>query len=333
MADIDGMMAKVAALIANAESYQAQGNSEAAASYRAKAEELMRKYRIEEEQLVRTATSSGAPVWRYIEIVSDASTWGDQMHQMFWWIAAHCGVEYRLTYKGYNDLQADTVGYEIDLRLCEMIFNSARLAFLARMEPKFDPTLSAEENIYALRGSGMDRQRVAKLVFGQEGHSEGIKVGKVYRAECERRGEADGVSGRGFNPNIYRAAYAKAFVYRIADRLRAARDAADATGGALVLPQRAERVKEALYVKYPDERPMTAEQMAYYAEHPEERPKPSKPRKVTKAEENAYYRKNHSPAARRAQAAGRDAAETVDLVREAPTSQRTGSAERTALGG
>jgi hypothetical protein len=344
MANIDAMMGKIAKLIDTAESFQRDGNAEAAASYRAKAEQLMRAYRIEEETLVREAISSGAPVWREVEISSIDSLWRDEMHQMWFAIAEHSGIEYVLHHRAGRRLIANAVGYDIDLRLAEMIFNSARLAFLARMEPKFDPALSAEENIYALRGSGMDRQRVAKLVFGESGHSQGIRVGKIFRAECERRGEADGVSGRGFNPNAYRAAYADEFTKVINRRLRQSRDAADAIGGALVLPQRAERVKEALYAQYPDQRPATPEERAaakaareqWERDHPEEAA--ARKKRIEKAnrwtaEDQRRWNRTYGSGSSRAREAGRSAAESVDLVREAPKTNRTGSAERTALGG
>jgi hypothetical protein len=342
MADIDAMMGKIAALLAKAEATQSEFPEEAK-TFREKAESLMRKYRIEEEQLIRTAVSSGAPVWHTVEF--GAGAWTDELHRMFYAIAEHSGVEYHLSFKGLGQgMLADVVGYEIDVRLAEMIFNSARLAFLARMEPEFDPAQSTEENVYRLRGSGMDRQRVAKMVFGQEGHQEGIRVGKIYKAEVARRGEVDGISGRGFNRDAYREAYADEFCLTINRRLRDARDAADSHGGALVLPQRAERVKEALYAKYPNERPMTAEERAeakrareqWEKDNPEEaarrRKAAAKATRWTAADQRRWDRQ-HGAQAERAREAGRGAAESVDLVRHAPTASRADSAERTALGG
>lgn len=338
MSDVDKMMTRISALLAKAES---STFPEEAATYRAKAEELMRTYRIEEEQLIREAVTSGAPIFHKVWIGDhEGNEWLHDSHMMFHQIAEHCGVEYKLfngrSPEGKRGWVAGVVGYEIDIRLLEMIFNSARLAFYARLEPQFDPDLGIGENVYRLRGSGMDRQSVALKVFGQKGHSEGIKVGNVFRAECEKRGEIDGVSGRGFNRAAYRESYARAFTSTISWRLRNARDAADATGGALVLPQRAERVKEAFYAKYPDERPPTPEERERMRAEREEAAKnapPVKIRPVTKAQQATWDRLNNSPQARRARAAGAAAAESVDLVRGAPRSQRTGSAERTPLEG
>jgi hypothetical protein len=343
MANIDGMMRKIQGLLDSAESFQATGNAEAAATYRTKAEQLMRDYRIEEENLVREAVSSGLPIWRKVWIGAHfGNEWLHELVTLFSRIAKHCGVEHELIWdkseSGEPGWASDVIGYEIDIRLLEMIFVSTRLAFLARLEPTFDPALSTEENIYRLRGSGMDRQRVAEKVFGQKGHSEGIRVGSIYRAECERRGEVDAISGRGFNANLYRQAYAKQFVATISRRLRDARDAADSIGGALVLPQRVERINEALYERYPERRPWTAEKWAEYEKQQAEAEKdksnkPAKVRKPSKAEQGRQYRANYSPAAIRARQAADEAARSVDLVRETTKANRAEGSNRTALEG
>jgi hypothetical protein len=346
MADIDAMMNKIAALLAKAEATQAQYPEEAK-TYREKAESLMRKYRIEEEQMIREAVSSGAPIWKDITISSIFGEWREVFSSMFDDIARHCGVRWMMEYKQAEEY-GRTVGYEMDVRLVEMIFTAARLAFLARMEPEFDTSLSAEENIYRLRGSGMDRQSVAEKVFGRKGHSEGIKVGAVYRAECEKRGEVDAISGRGFNASLYRVAYADQFATTIRRRLREARDASDSHGGAVVLPEREARVREAFYVKYPYMRPETPEQRdarkareeaREAALTPEQRAQRQKDAKVIarRSRWNAHDQRNwdrlHGAASQRARRAGEDAARSVDLTREAPKSARTDSAERTPLEG
>jgi hypothetical protein len=346
-ATIAKMMTRIQALLAKAESTTFP---EEAKSYRTKAEELMRTYRIEEEKLIAQQVTSGEPIWRDVPLAGSGNPWETVISSMFWNIAEFCGVKGMTEYAkidGRGTWIGRVVGYDMDIRLLEMIFTSARLAFLARMEPEYDPALSAEENIYRLRGSGMDRQRVAELVFGKRGHQEGISVGKVYRAECERRGEVDGVSGRGFNAEAYRTAYADQFRTVIRRRLREAKDAADSTGGALVLPQRAERIQEALYVRYPSMRPETPEQRAerearqaarqaeYLAnETPAQRARREKEAKQverrsrwTKADEVRWER-IHGAGSERARAAGEQAARSVDFNRAAPKAQRAEKAPR-----
>lgn len=348
--NIDGMMRKIAALLASAESFQNSNppNLEAAATYREKAESLMRDYRIQEEQLIREQVSSGEPIWKTIPVSTYPSEWLSVMQSMFWNVARHCGIESTddiVRVDGKAVSMASAVGYEMDLRLAEMIFTAAKLAFLAKLDPEYDPRESAEENIYRLRSAGIDRQKIAKLVFGKEGHPEGIKVGKIYRAECERRGETDAVSGRGFNRAAYREAYADEFARTITRRLRAARNAADSVGGALVLPERAARVKEAFYAKNPWARPETKEeraerearQAAYEASlTPQERAERERDQKRiarrskwTQADE-AKWQRVHGAQSEAAREAGASAARGVDLTREAPRARR---AEQRSNGG
>lgn len=343
-AEIAKMMGRISALLAKAES---TNFPEEAATYRAKAEELMRTYRIEEEKLIAEQITSGEPIWRDVPLAGYQSPWETIISSMFWNIAEFCGVqgitEYVKGETGGWSFVGRVVGYDMDIRLLEMIFSAAKLAFLARMEPEFDPALSTEENIYRLRGAGIDRQRIAKMVFGQEGHSQGIRVGKIFKAEVERRGEVDAISGRGFNADAYRTAYADQFRTTIRRRLREAKDAADSTGGSLVLPQRAERIREALWTRYPSMRPETPEQRAERqarqaaaaaAETPEDKAEREKRERRlarrsgwTKADEARWQRTN-GPAADRARAAGEQAARSVDFNRAAPKAQRAERAER-----
>lgn len=344
-ANIENMMRKIAGLLATAESLQTDPKTaEAAKTYRTRAESLMRTYRVQEEALIREAVSSGAPIWKDVPIATYQSAWETAISTMFWNIAQHCGLkgvtEYEKNATGTAwEFVGRVVGYEIDIRLAEMIFNSARLAFFAQLEPEYDRELSAEENIFRLRGAGIDRQRIARKVFGQEGHAEGIKVGKIYKAECERRGVIDAVSGRGFNADTYRVAYADAFRTTIRTRLREARDAADSVGGALVLPEREARVNEALYTRYPSLRPETpearaerlAKEAAYAEAHPETTEKTravDRRRKSWTAADEARYQRMNGPRAQAARDAGTAAARSVDLTRETTKANRAGQAER-----
>ena len=343
-AEIAKMMGRISALLAKAES---SNFPEEAATYRAKAEELMRRYRIEEERLIAEQVTSGEPIWRDVPLAGYQSPWEAVISSMFWNIAKFCGVEGVADYVKSEDGKwvyvGRVVGYDMDIRLLEMIFMATRLAFLARMEPEYDPAKSVEENVYALRGAGIDRQRIAKMVFGEANHQNGIKVGKIFKTECERRGEVDAVSGRGFNADAYRTAYADQFRTTIRRRLREAKDAADSTGGALVLPQRVERIQEALWTRYPAMRPETPEQRAERearraaacaAETPAEKAAREKRERQlarrsewTKADE-ARWQRIHGAGSERARAAGEQAARSVDFNRAAPKAQRAESATR-----
>lgn len=325
---LDNAMRKIGALLASAESFAAQGNPEAAASYRAKAEKLIREYRVAEENLLRTQVTASLPISR--EVPVGMRLWESHLMTMLIDIAEHCGC--RIASKWLGDpagYGGVVVGYDMDIRLVEMIWSATKLAFLTALEPEFDATLSAEENIYRLRSSGMDRQTIAFKVFGREGHSEGIRVGKIYAEQCVLRGEEPAASGRGFNRDTYREAFAREFVWAMMSRLQRARDAADSVGGALVLPERKARVDEAFYRLFPSYRPETAEQKAARrARRAAEEaaagcdPQPArKPRVQTAAQRRELNRKYHSRSATAASRAAEAAANRVELDR-APSGNR-----------
>lgn len=330
--DLEAMMRKIAALLAKADSTQAQYPDEAAA-FRTKAEELLAKYRIEENDLITEGGAEIRPVFREILVTRSGSEF---MNEHFWlWLAVakHCGVKHSTDWKrsgetyGYT---AGVVGYDVDIRLAELIFSSALLVFGQCLEPDVSPNETDAENVYRLRSAGIPRNRIACLLWGASMGSDGApahgKVGKLYKEECERRGEDAAVSGRAINAKTYRAAYARQFVSAFERRLRVARDAADSATGSLVLVGRNERLEEAFYARYPHLRPKTE---AEADAAPSGTQKARKTKELTKAQIDRINRTYYGPAARAAGAAAVTAADKVRLDRAAPTSRLDESAPAT----
>jgi hypothetical protein len=319
---LEDMMRVISALIAHADN---EGNSEEArATYRAKAENLMREYRIEEENLIATDQFSIMPILVKVDVSSLASHFR-HYHDAIWSrVATHCGIRSVLRYdsekRGYV---AQAVGYDADLRYAQFLFQSAKLMMIAKLEPEVDPNLSDKENIYRLRSAGIDRQRIAEMVWGKQGHQEGLRVGNLYKEACADRGEIAAVSGRTVNAKTYREAYANAFLDQLTHRLWEARNAADSTGGTLDLHGRQERVDEAFYTHFPQYRPQPRAEETV-TEQPKRRGRAVK--SWTQADEARYQRLHNSPAAVRATAAGRQAADAVQITRTA----RTGRVDSTS---
>src|ERR1044072_6432205 len=69
------------------------------------------------------------------------------------------------------------------------------------------------------------------------------------------RGEAPALDGRGSHLKDFQEVYAREFVYRVWDRLEAARNGAMATGGTMVLAGRDKMIEEKFYETFPDLRP------------------------------------------------------------------------------
>lgn len=343
-------------LLANAED-EAQ-SAEARAAYRAKAEDLMREYRVAEEVALAKDSTAAVPV-RVEMTIMEHGALSNPLHRYYWqiWseVAKHCGVRtigLRKSLPGYEmQLNAAIVGYEGDIAYAKMLWTSARLVFLTRIDASVDRNISDQLNCYYLRASGMSRKDIATALWGSEptdGAAHG-KVQKYYVAECIAREETPKVSGRGIQVGLYRESYAQGFVNELGYRLRAARDASDAaSGGALVMHDRQGRVDEAFYREFPRQRPMSAEERAaqeardaaYWAELEEqERNCPKCARAKTKCRDHAdrtisaadrrrYERRLYSSEAEAGMRAGAASARTVDVARSG--TPRANVAERGA---
>jgi hypothetical protein len=326
---LDKIAERIRALIAKADATQDQFPEEAA-TYREKAEELQRRYQIEEEDLIAADPASVKPIVKKIVITTRDSDFYTDHHSLWYWTAEHTGIRYGARYVR-EGLQVVAVGYESDIRYAESLYQSAWLMMSSRLEPKVDPRESDLENVYRLRSSGMARNRVAQLLWdspmGKDGHADHAKVGKLYAFACAERGEDPAVAGKGLNKEVFRARYAEAFVSRYANRLRASRDAVDSLAGLPALHGRKERVDEAFWAEFPDEHPDRIKERREAAakaaaERKDDEKAVAKPARWTKADEARYNRNHNSAAAYAGQSAGRAAADAVELGRGAKKAQR-----------
>lgn len=323
-----GMLSKIRALLDTAESLRAQGNEAAADTYEAKAHALREKYAVEEESLIAKDPGSVLPVYAEVTIVGTGSAFQQEYVNMFHYVARHAGIRKVYEWKhtpgqGYA-VTACCVGYESDIRYAELLYTNARLVFTEKLDPRPNPALSEQVNVYRLRAAGIERVRIADMLWGNRDKANLSKVGRLYKAECKARGEEALLSGRGVTGKVYREQYATEFVWTLDRRLRRAQDAAGQYGGGLVLHGRKERVDEAFYERYPDQRPKPA--IAQATEQQCERCAAAKKRKgdqnatckdhapwkPTKAD-YARAARHHSPAAVRGRQAGAAAAASVAL--------------------
>lgn len=243
-------------------------------SYAEMAERLMREYRVNEERVISTGTSSILPAAFEVVLITGNGRWFaseflDSYTRIWREISNHAELKSHVIYR-YDDendsreVVAVGFGYEMDIRLAQFLWTSAHLTFATRIDAKVDPKLSDQLNCYYMRGSGMERNDIANALWGSE-YTDGAahgKVQKLYLAECAAREEAPSVGGKGFQAKRYRAAYADGFTDQFGWRLRDARSAVDAKSGSMVLRGREERVAEAYYEEYPKRRPMSAEEHA-----------------------------------------------------------------------
>lgn len=310
--------AKIQAMLANADDESL--SDEARASYRAKAEEFMVKYRIEEEDALATDEAASTPILRNIRVTTRyTGRLGAYYTSTFLDIARHCGVRVHMTYdEGYV---ANVVGYEGDVRYAEFLWTSALLMFSTRINPTWDDALSPEENVWRLRNAGIKRAVIADRA-GRDGRkaSDRSWVQRVYLRECEKRNEPPRAAGLGHQAEVFQQAYADEFRATLAYRMRAARDATDSVRGGLVLHGRSDRVDEAFYTRFPQYRPNTDPTPA-----PEYKPCPrcAKAKSgncrqhpgLTKADYARWDRLENSASARAGRESGRAAADGVVIQR------------------
>lgn len=317
---------KARALLKTAQSFEAQGNADAAATYYAKVEQLMRDYRIAEEDLIASGDPTAAiPVQVIVELCENGSPLYSNHAFLAQLVAEHVGARVAL-YRLHPEKKSPAVafvGYESDVRVAIELLTAAQLVFSEKLEPKKDDSLSEAENIYRLRSSGITRWDVAVHMWGKEEGAKAsahAKVGRIYKEECARRGETPALDGKGIQLDVFRRAYAREFYWTLENRLRMARQHADREGRTMVLHGRRERVDEAFYQFYPSLRPKPATEVAEQKTGAKQSVK--KYRGPTKSEERRSQREYGSAAARAGHRSGAAAAAQVELNRTASKVKR-----------
>jgi hypothetical protein len=231
-------------------------------SCRAKAESLMMKYRIEEEDLRAKGelfTETITPGSKIVTVCAAGSPYYNDYWTIANYVANHVGarIHYKwgVTEDNVYSLMAVVVGYEADIRFFEALYTGARLVFADRMEPKVDPRLSDEDNVYRLRSAGIERIKIARMMGYGETNSATAKVTNMYKRACKARGEDPVLTGRGTSVTAFKEQYSAGFLSKFHSRLWDARHAVQTGGTDLVLHNRKEAVDEAFYQLYPNMRP------------------------------------------------------------------------------
>jgi hypothetical protein len=310
-ATLDRMLGKIRKMLARAD--HPNTPEDEAKTSRRMAEEMMAKYRIDESMAVQSGLHAIVPVSREMPVCPASSPYAREYLTIAAMILRHAGCrgawsskfidgDYTAVFTGY--------GYDSDLRFAEMLYQSARIAFAARMEPTRDPGLSDEDNVYNMRQAGMERIKIAHAM----GWAKASRVTGLYVKACAARGEEPILIGKGTDNKTYREQYATGFTNELYMRLNAARNGVNTGGAELVLAGRKEAVDEAYYADNPWARPAadTGSQEVVELSAKEQR---ALERELARqqAERRKRVAKANSATGRAALGRGRDAARTVDL--------------------
>lgn len=335
--NLDAMLAKIQGLLAVADDDAT--TPEAAENYRAKAEALMFKYRIEETMLnMRQPTNpfKPKPVWKTFRVCKSGNEWREHYESIA--VSALGHVDAKCVRSGDNFdgeywYTIEAVGYETDLRFAELIFTAGMLAFGTKLEPKYNAVESDQVNAYLMRSAGWEGHRIAKAIWGSDEKPLRVKARNLYRKEAAERGEdVEGLSGRGVSVAQFRKDYADAFRHEFWSRLWRMRQEHAQDERGLVLASRKSDVDEALYERYPYLRPSPEAQTVWV--DPTKECQRCQNAKSGYCREHSYLRPSQaSPRSASYSAAGarrgRLAARTVDLG--ATHKPRTESADTKSL--
>jgi hypothetical protein len=160
MAGRTDTLRRVQGLIDSADSYESVGNFEAAATYRAKAEQLMVDYAIESFELAAAADAKDAsireePEVRTISFEGVPYAVRQPLGDMFWQLVRHC----RCVHSEYGHKSRAVIGYPADLDYLEMLYTSLRMDLSGKLVPHAVPG-DLNASIAALKLAGRDWQGV-----------------------------------------------------------------------------------------------------------------------------------------------------------------------------
>ena len=119
---------KVRSMLAKADSAEHLGSDEEAATYRAKAFQLMRDYQIAEEEALAVDPTIAVPTHLVMQVKIRDSDVDWTLGTVLLRIARHTGVKVHTEYIS-GGFQATIVGYDGDVRYTEFLWTSAYLMF------------------------------------------------------------------------------------------------------------------------------------------------------------------------------------------------------------
>lgn len=146
------LLRKVRGLIDTADSYESMGQSEAAQSYRNKADNLMTMHAIEEFELAtkgdNVKQSPELITYEYGQMPDEIR---DDLTNIFWALAQHCRCKVGMFGWG----KSKVVGYPADLEYLDVMFTGVRMHMSSNVRPQPSREMGYEAALSLLKESGM----------------------------------------------------------------------------------------------------------------------------------------------------------------------------------
>lgn len=262
----DDILRKVQALLAKAMSTTFEAEADL---FRAKANELMDAFRIEQWELAqaeqgRSKLSSLEPVRKDIDITwwyENEGTYASSLWTIMSECARLCAV---VLASGAVDSQKRTMGafgLYSDITFMEMLFTDLFIQMAAKVKPVYDPNSSIGENVFNAKEAGMKYEQIAHWT----GHPEWItyKNGKKQLAgimirEMKKYAAENGLTvHKEVSLGSYAEDFMRAYATSVTSKMREMRDAPTAETGSMALAIRdiTDLAKELMYMEFPNLRP------------------------------------------------------------------------------
>jgi hypothetical protein len=311
-----------------------------------KADALMVKHAIDEAMLAATQTQAErrTPVSETINLFEKGKH-SSRFRTIFQEVCASTRVRCSFRWASGKEQAVTVVGFREDVEYAQLLFTTIQYAFIAKIRPTWNPEAPVGENVYNFKVAGYawsDIYHTAQI-GGVECSEARETLWSPYDTYVRRNG-LEKVKTNRFG--AYKESFADAFVNRMCARLEALRDTATAqaasSGAELVLVRSKEEVDAEFYRLFPDERPMSAEELqrrreAWDRQREEEKEREAarinamtakereayeQERRRKAKEDAAYWRKVSADSARRYDSAGSragaSAADSVNLSRPGP---------------
>lgn len=223
-----------------------------------RADTLMSRHAIDQAMLdlTRNASDRRKPTSREFQ-AWEGWQWRGQFETILTQIAKTAGVRCVIGLQGKTTL----VGYTEDVEYVEMLWTTIYFQFIARIDPKWDNSLSFEHNVYNFKESGTKWPEIRDIARANNNWvdwPDGGRLKRAYQRHCRIIGEEP--RNHTQRHQAYKQSYADGFETRICARLEAMRrsreeDVAGTTGASLVLVGAKEQVDEMFFLLFPERHP------------------------------------------------------------------------------
>jgi hypothetical protein len=328
----ESILRRISTLIEQAQHYRRHGEEGSAEAAYHLADKIAAKYAIDLAQVdsKRTKEEREKPISTNIDF--PYSAWDSYLARM---LRSICNLaKVRIRRKGhYNNFII--VGFQSDVDYVQMLWMNTHLTFMAKIDPRWDTAKTADENIKALKESGIKWADIADYanMHGFECKPNDGKLKAAYRRQCKKEGVEP--TSHTQRHGAYRESFAAFFVEKIEDRLLKMglqrEEMSSSSGAELVLFDRFAAVNAMFFEMFPEMHPDAirarqdaALQLSLEADREEEERRAKLTPKQREAEDRKREREQqrydredqlryHRMYDRNGAAAGRKAGNSVDL--------------------